>query len=182
MRWLLFALVALAGCTHPKSARKPVQMVAMPPPAEPPHSRSSVPSGGARTFEADEVVSCEADTADVVRAYATKETLTIIGEKPGRATLRLRLASGDVFLLDMDVTNEPSDYAVLAIGEQLAIPLEGVKDVSRPSECVSSTKTADGTQLILLAKEPCTAIVGLTMQDGTSKATEIVVIGGQRLL
>lgn len=157
-------------------------MVAMPPATEPPHSQSTVPSGGARTFEADEVVSCEADVEDVVRAYATKEALTLIGEKPGRATLRLRLAAGDVFLLDMTVTDEPSPYAVLAVGEQLAIPLEGVKDIAPPSACVRTTKTTDGAQLILLAEQPCTAIIALTMQDGTTKTTEIVVIGGQRLL
>lgn len=157
-------------------------MVAMPPPVEAPHAQSSVPNGGARTFEADEVVSCEADTADIVRAYATKEALTIIGERPGRATLRLRLASGDVFLLDVVVTPEPSPYAVLAVGEQLAIPIDGVKDIAPPSACVRTTKNADGTQLFLLAEQPCTAIIGLTMQDGTTKATEIVVVGGERLL
>jgi hypothetical protein len=45
-----------------------------------------------------------------------------------------------------------------------------------------TSKSADGAQLIVLAEHPCTALVGLTMQDGTAKTTEIVVIGGERLL
>jgi hypothetical protein len=181
--WLLLvAGVLAAGCTRHKSTRRPVQMVAMPPPSEPPHAQSSVPVGGAVTFEADEVISCEAEAPDLVRAYATKEALTILGENAGRTTLRLRLAAGDVFYLDMNVTNEPIGYHVLALGEQLALPLEGVKDVVEPSKCLRTSKSADGAQLIVLAEHPCTALVGLTMQDGTAKTTEIVVIGGERLL
>jgi hypothetical protein len=179
---LLFVGVLAAGCTRHKSARRPVQMVAMPPPAEPPHAQSNVPVGGAVTFEADEVISCEAGAPGLVRAYATKEALTILGESAGRTTLRLRLAAGDIFYLDMNVTNEPIAYHVLAVGEQLALPLEGVKDVSEPSKCLRTTKSADASQLIVLAEHPCTALVGFTMQDGTAKTTEIVVVGGERLL
>lgn len=189
MRWELGRLVVLllsglafaGGCTRHKTARRPVQMVAMPP-SEPPHAWSTVPVGGAASFEADHLVSCEAEPPGLVRAYATEDALVVLGEAAGRTTLRLRLASGDEFFLDMDVTNDPIAYRVLTLGEQLAIPLEGVKEVLPVSACVKTTKNADATQLFVRGDTPCTVLVGLTMSDGTTKTTEIVVVGGERLL
>lgn len=157
-------------------------MEAVPPAAEPPHAQSSVPVGGAAVFDADEVISCEANPPGLVRAYAAPDSLVLIGEGAGRTTLRLRLSSGDEFYLDLNVTNEPIAYHVLALGEQLAISLEGVKDVAPIASCVRATNNADATQLFILGEKPCTALIGLTMKDGTTKTQEILVVGGQRLL
>lgn len=157
-------------------------MVPVPPPSEPPHAQARVPVGGAIALEAEEVISCEAEPPGLVRAYATKETLTFIGLGPGRVTVRLRLSAGDEFLLDLDVTSEPIAYRVLALGEQLTLPLENVTAVAEATHCVRATKSNDGAHLIVVAERACTALVWLTMPDGTSKATEIVVVGGERLL
>jgi len=157
-------------------------MVALPPPEEAPHAQGSVPVGGAVTFDAEQVVSCEADTADLVRAYATADSLTLIGASAGRTTLKLRLQAGDVFHLDLEVVNDPPAQRALAVGDQIALSLEGVREVAEGASCIQTTKSADGAQLFVLGLKPCLALVAFTMNDGTTRRSEVVVVDGTRLL
>lgn len=176
--WLL---LGGTGCVHRTSARKPVMMVPVPPP-ETPHAESSVPAGGAISFEADQVVSCEASVPDLVRAYASPTALVVLGDKPGRTWIRLRLASGDEFLLDMKVTNDSPAYGAIAIGEQMTLPLDGTKEYQQTGECVRLQPSADATRLFVVGESPCSSVITFTMLDGSTKFVEIVVVGGQRLL
>lgn len=156
-------------------------MVALPPPAEGPHAQTSVAVGGSVTFEAESVVSCEADAPDLFRAYATADALTLVGRHAGRTTLHLRLQAGDLFHLDVDVTNDPPARRALAVAEQLAIPLEGARDVSATGRAVSTTKSGDGAQLFVTAVAPGIAIVTLEMKDGSTRPVDLLVVGGTRL-
>lgn len=178
---IVAAGLVLGGCIHRTSERKPVTMVPVPPP-ETPHAESSVPAGGAISFDADQVVSCEASVPDLVRAYASPTALTVLGDKPGRTWIRLRLASGDEFLLDMTVTNVPPAYGAIAIGEHMTLPLEGATDYQRTGECVRLQPSADATKLFVVGETPCSSVITFTMNDGSTKFVEIVVVGGQRLL
>ena len=128
-------------------------MVPLPPPEPPPHSQASVAAGGAVTFEAEHVVSCDTDTPDLVRAYATDDHLTLIGIAPGQTTIHLRLEAGDEFHLDVDITDvsippaiadatsaiadrdqlerafsrlEPEERAVIVLHHYLDLPLSEV--------------------------------------------------------
>jgi len=156
-------------------------MVALPAPAEAPHAQTSVPVGGSVTFEAENVVACEADAPDLFRAYATHDALTIVGRSAGRATLRLRLEAGDEFFLDVDVTTDPPARRALAVGDLFALSLEGVKDVTPSGEAVKTAKSSDGAQLIVTAIAPGVAVLSLQKNDGSTQPVDILVVGGTRL-
>ncbi|MBX3226185.1 MAG: hypothetical protein KIT84_28570 [Labilithrix sp.] len=182
--WIAVGLLAVAmpACRTHRRARPPVTMVSMQPPADTPHAQASVPVGGSVTFEAEHVVSCESDVPDLFRAYATTQSLTLLGRKAGRGTLHLRIQAGDEFYLDVDVTSDEPARRALAVGEQLPLPLDDVKDTSVTGDAVTTAKSSDGTQLFVTAVKPGIAIVVLEANDGTPRPVDILVISGTRLL
>jgi hypothetical protein len=181
--FLLLAL-AVAGCHSQKQPKPPVTMEPLPAPGPIPHPRqeTAVPVDGAGTFEADQVISCEVDVPDLFRVYVTPTTITILGQNPGHAVLHLKIESGDEFDLDVDITQEPPPKRALAVGDQITIAMDGLKALTVESDNVKTTKTSDGTQMIILGVKPGPATAVLHFNDDSTSNNELIVIGGQRLL
>lgn len=157
-------------------------MEPIPPPEPPTHQQTSLAVGGGAIFDADDLVSVEADVPNLVRAYATSNALALIGQAPGKVTLTLHLRTGDVFYFDVDVTSDPPAQRALLVGEPFVITYDGVKDYTLSGKGLEGHKSADETQLIVTGSQPGPAIVGLSMNDGSLHRVELVIVGGNKLL
>ena len=175
---LLAAALFLGACATPPT-RHPVAMVPIPLPE---HQKTTLAVGGGAVFDAEEVIAVEADKPDIVRAYATKDALELVGEQPGKVTLKLHLLAGDFFYFDVEVTSDPPAVHALVVSHPFVITYDGVKDYALSGKGVTAHKSIDETQLIVTGSVDGPAFIALTMADGSIHRVELLIIDGQRLL
>ncbi len=146
------------------------------------NQRAFLGVGGGSVFDAEDVRGVQADTPDIVRVYATTDSLFVVGMQPGKVTLKLILRAGDMFYFDVVVTNDPPERRALLVGEPFSITYDGVQEYGVGGEGLTATMSPDGTHLVVTGSEPGSGIVKLIMLDGSFHTVDFVILGGQRLL
>jgi Flp pilus assembly secretin CpaC len=178
----LFALTALAsGCAQARFRPLPTATEFIGLPGRDPVRTLRLHVGEAASL-VEQVVLIEAGNADLVRAYAQDETLTLVARTLGTTELRLVGREGESSSLRIEVTEgEPSSRA-LFVGDTLVVPMKAVKEysVGLPG-IVAVMLTSDGSQLVVTGRKAGVTTLVSFDAKGISRSTEVVVVGGQRV-
>jgi hypothetical protein len=179
MRALLLSLLITIACSS-SSARHRTATEPLPPPDPEEPQHVLVPEKGAKTLVVGGGPAlCSVDDEHLVEVWSSDDSVSLVGKKRGRTIMHVARRGKPKVDVVVDVVAPQPDAVALTIGQSMRFAAGAYKSWSDSGPgIVEVSATAD--VLSVTGRTPGTNVVALVRNDGTSRAIEFTVVGGDR--